>query len=198
MAAEHKQVFRGRHVTNRLLTGPGSGKITRHHEISLEGAPVTYLPGDALGLYPINDPALVEQVIEAIGATGDETVETADGTTCTLRDALAIQNLNTPTRRLIELYVSKGVKALEPLLEKGNAEQLKLYISGKDVAHDVLDVIQSHPDVRITPAELMGALRRLLRAAAAAAPLLGRFQPEAAPRPGTPARGLGALHHPRS
>lgn len=162
MAAEHKQVFRGRHVTNRLLTGPGSGKITRHHEISLEGAPVTYLPGDALGLYPINDPALVEQVIEAIGATGDETVETADGTTCTLRDALAIQNLNTPTRRLIELYVSKGVKALEPLLEKGNAEQLKLYISGKDVAHDVLDVIQSHPDVRITPAELMGALRRLL------------------------------------
>lgn len=162
MAAEHKQVFRGRHVTNRLLTGPGSGKITRHHEISLEGAPVTYLPGDALGLYPINDPALVEQVIEAIGATGDETVETADGTTCTLRDALAIQNLNTPTRRLIELYVSKGVKALEPLLEKGNAEQLKQYISGKDVAHDVLDVIQSHPDVRITPAELMGALRRLL------------------------------------
>lgn len=162
MAAEHKQVFRGRHVTNRLLTGPGSGKITRHHEISLEGAPVTYLPGDALGLYPINDPALVEQVIEAIGATGDETVETADGTACTLRDALAIQNLNTPTRRLIELYVSKGVKALEPLLEKGNAEQLKLYISGKDVAHDVLDVIQSHPDVRITPAELMGALRRLL------------------------------------
>jgi len=162
MAAEHKQVFRGRHVTNRLLTGPGSGKITRHHEISLEGAPVTYLPGDALGLYPINDPALVEQVIEAIGATGDETVETADGTTCTLRDALAFQNLNTPTRRLIELYVSKGVKALEPLLEKGNAEQLKLYISGKDVAHDVLDVIQSHPDVRITPAELMGALRRLL------------------------------------
>lgn len=162
MAAEHKQVFRGRHVTNRLLTGPGSGKITRHHEISLEGAPVTYLPGDALGLYPINDPALVEQVIEAIGATGDETVETADGTACTLRDALAIQNLNTPTRRLIELYVSKGVKALEPLLEKGNAEQLKQYISGKDVAHDVLDVIQSHPDVRITPAELMGALRRLL------------------------------------
>ena len=162
MAAEHKQVFRGRHVTNRLLTGPGSGKITRHHEISLDGAPVQYAPGDALGLYPINDPALVERVITAIGATGDEPVESPDGTPCTLREALALQNLNTPTRRLIELYASRGVSAFEPLIEKGNADRLKHYVGARDEAHDVLDVIESHSSIAITPAELMSTLRRNL------------------------------------
>lgn len=162
MAVEHKQVFRGRHVANRLLTGTGSGKITRHHEISLEGAPVQYLPGDALGLHPINDPGLVDAVLAAIGAAGDETVEAPDGTSCTIREALATQDLNTPTRRLIEFYASRGVTEFDTLLERGHAERLKQYVGAKDEAHDVLDVITSHPEVAITPAELMGTLRRNL------------------------------------
>ena len=36
-----KQTFTGRHLVNVRLTRPGSEKITRHHEIALEGAPVT-------------------------------------------------------------------------------------------------------------------------------------------------------------
>ena len=56
--SEQKQHFIGRHLVNVRLTGEGSEKDTRHHEISLEGAPVTYAPGDALGLHPQNNPAI--------------------------------------------------------------------------------------------------------------------------------------------
>lgn len=162
MSAAHKQVFKGRHVTNRLLTGPGSGKITRHHTIALDEAPVQYLPGDALGLHPINDPALVERVLRAVGATGDEALPGPDGTTCRFRDVLALQNLNTPTRRLLELYASRGVTEYETLLDKANAEQLKRYVNGTNEAHDVLDILESHPGVATTPLELAAALRRNL------------------------------------
>jgi sulfite reductase (NADPH) flavoprotein alpha-component len=162
MTAEHKQVFRGRHLTNRLLTGEGSGKITRHHEISLEAAPVHYLPGDALGLYPINDPALIDRILTATHATGDEPITTATGESCTFRESLAHLNLTTPTRKLMELFASRGVSEFAALLDKANADHLRDYISAKNASHDVLDVLELHPHVSITADELAGALRRNL------------------------------------
>ncbi len=162
MSAENKQIFRGRHVTNRLLTGHGSGKVTRHHEISLEDAPVHYLPGDALGIHPFNDPGLVQRVIDVVGGTGDEVMPGPHGTSCTFREALGQLNLNAPTRRLIEYYAAQGVAEFEPLLDKANAEKLKHYTSAIDEAHDVLDVLEAHRTVAITPLELVTALRRNL------------------------------------
>ncbi|MDX1391651.1 MAG: flavodoxin domain-containing protein, partial [Rheinheimera sp.] len=45
--------------TKQKITGRDSGKDVRHLEISLAGSGLTYQPGDALGLYFLNDPALV-------------------------------------------------------------------------------------------------------------------------------------------
>ena len=56
MAGEQKQNFTGRHLVNLRLTGPGSEKDTRHHEIAIDGQPATYLPGDALGVHPAEQP----------------------------------------------------------------------------------------------------------------------------------------------
>src|SRR5262245_62536508 len=80
MAGDLKQIFNGRHTANVKLTGPASEKDTRHHEIAIDGAPVTYLPGDALGVNPHNSPALVERIVRAMGATGDEPVVVGAGT----------------------------------------------------------------------------------------------------------------------
>ncbi|ODS55463.1 MAG: hypothetical protein ABS36_09920 [Acidobacteria bacterium SCN 69-37] len=162
MSIDHKQVFRGRHVTNRLLTGHGSNKITRHHEIAFEDAPVPYLPGDALGLHPVNDPVLVDCVIRALGVAGDEIVTMADDQTSTLRDALLRLNLTQPTRRLLEIYADRGATDLACLLEKSNAQALKHYLGAMDDAHDVLDVLDAYPSIAVTPTELVGALRRNL------------------------------------
>src|SRR5262245_52108070 len=162
MAGEQKQNFIGRHLVNVKLTGAGSEKDTRHHEIAIEGS-ASYLPGDALGVLPHNDPALVEQIERAVGATGDEPVAGPAGTTIPLRRALTeIYNLTTPSRKLLELLVSRGAPNRAPLLDRANAEHLKQYFNGWNEAHDVLDVLEEHASIRVTPAELVDALRKSL------------------------------------
>src|SRR5262245_33556275 len=101
--AGDKHTFRGRHQTNIQPTGPGSEKDTRHHEIVFDGPTVHYLPGDALGVVPHNAPALVERILAALGATGDEPVPSGPaGSTLPLAHALTeVYNLNTPSRRLL-------------------------------------------------------------------------------------------------
>jgi sulfite reductase (NADPH) flavoprotein alpha-component len=168
MAGDQKQIFLGRHAVNRKLTGPGSEKDTRHHEIAIETpATASYLPGDALGLHPRNPPALVERILRRLGATGDELVAVGDTAhphpPMPLAQALIeIYNLTNPSRRLFELLVSRGSTDLAPLLDKANAEQLKHYLNGWNHSHDVLDVLESHPGIDITPAELAESLRKAL------------------------------------
>src|SRR5512139_1114604 len=49
-------------VENRNLNGAGSDKETRHLVLSVEGLPLAYEPGDSIGVWPENDPALVEEI----------------------------------------------------------------------------------------------------------------------------------------
>ena len=116
------------------------------------------------------------------------------GTTLPLRRALTeIYNLTTPSRQLLELLASRGAADLAPLLDRANAEQLKHYFNGWNEAHDVLDVLEEHASIRLTPAELVDSLRKI-----APAPLLDRVEPGRAPRPSAPARRVGALHRART
>src|SRR6187402_1292495 len=135
MSGELKQHFRGRHLLNRRLTGPGSEKDTRHHEIAIETDRASYLPGDALGVHPHNPPELVDRIVRACHATGDEPVPAGEGTTVSFARALDVYNLTTPSRRLLELAASRGATDLAPLLDKAHAEQLKHYVSGWNDAH---------------------------------------------------------------
>jgi len=160
MAAD-KQAFTGRHLTNLRLTGPGSEKDTRHHEIAIEGAPAQYLPGDALGVYAHNSPVVVERIVRTIGATGEERVSDGSSGTLPLARALAeVYNLRTPSRRLFELLVARGAADLAPLMEKANAEALKHYLNGWNEGHDVLDLLEEHAGIPITPEELVASLRK--------------------------------------
>lgn len=161
--AELKQYFTGRQLLNQRLTGPGSEKDTRHYEIAIETAGIGYLPGDALGLHPHNPPELVERVMKAVNATGDEQVPGADGTPIPLRRALTeIYSLATPPRRLIETLAGRGAADLAPLLDRANAEAFKQYVGGWNEAHDVLDVLEEHPAICLTPSELVESLRKTL------------------------------------
>jgi sulfite reductase (NADPH) flavoprotein alpha-component len=97
-----------------------------------------------------------------MGATGDEIVTGPLGVTGTFREALGWLNLATPTRRLFELYAMRGATEYEAPLDKANTDRLREYVSAKDEAHDVLDVIEAYPHITIDPAELAPALRRNL------------------------------------
>jgi sulfite reductase (NADPH) flavoprotein alpha-component len=53
------------------LNKPGSAKETWHIEFDLDGAGIDYAVGDAFGLFPTNEPALVDAVIAALRAPVD-------------------------------------------------------------------------------------------------------------------------------
>ncbi len=72
----------------RSVTKPGSAKETIHVDYSLEGSGLSYTTGDALGVIPCNDPALVDALIAALGLDPAADVPTPAGETASLRDAL--------------------------------------------------------------------------------------------------------------
>lgn len=53
------------------LNKAGSGKETWHIEFDLAGSGIDYVAGDSFGVFPVNDPELVEQVLGALHATAD-------------------------------------------------------------------------------------------------------------------------------
>jgi sulfite reductase (NADPH) flavoprotein alpha-component len=69
-----EQPFAAELLVNQRITGRGSEKDIRHLEISLEGSGLNYEPGDALGVWPRNDPALVESVLATLALDGDRVV----------------------------------------------------------------------------------------------------------------------------
>jgi sulfite reductase (NADPH) flavoprotein alpha-component len=58
-------------LSRTRLNQPGSEKETWHIEIDLAGSGVEYMVGDSFGVFPTNEPALVEAVMRAIGAPPD-------------------------------------------------------------------------------------------------------------------------------
>lgn len=56
-------------LSRRRLNKPGSEKETWHIEFDLSESGLDYVVGDAFGLYPTNDPELVDQVIRALGVS---------------------------------------------------------------------------------------------------------------------------------
>src|SRR6201993_5519429 len=80
--------FLARMLVNRRLSGPESEKDTRHFELDLTGWGLSFEVGDSVGVYPTNDPELVDEIIRALGATGDEKVPRLKGEPTSLREAL--------------------------------------------------------------------------------------------------------------
>ena len=71
-----------------VLNGAGSTKETLHLEFSLAGSGMTYVPGDALAVLPVNAPDIVQAVLDAAKLGGDEEIETKSGGRKRLADAL--------------------------------------------------------------------------------------------------------------
>ena len=105
--------FPAKMVVNRRLNEGNRNKETRHHEMSLAGSGLTFEPGDSMAVYATNDPPLVEEVIRAIGATGNEIVPAGKNETAPLRQAL-LRNpelfVTTATEKLLTYALGRGVE----------------------------------------------------------------------------------------
>ena len=73
-----------------------------------------------------------------------------------------VYSLGAPSRRLIELMAARGASDMTPLLDKTHAEELKHYTAGWNDAHDVLDVLEEHRGIHVTPEEFVATLRKTL------------------------------------
>ena len=160
----NRNPFPALHTINRKLNGPGSGKDTRHHEISLAGSGLIYEPGDALALKPTNDPVLVAQTLEALGHTGDEPV-TVKGETKPLREALFKDFLIhfVDKKFLVKLVEKGGADAakIAELLKPENSAALSEYLTGQNASRDYVDVLREFPTIKFAPQEFVDGIRAL-------------------------------------
>ncbi|HEX4568412.1 MAG TPA: hypothetical protein VH138_17390, partial [Vicinamibacterales bacterium] len=132
------------------ITPPSAPKDCQHHVISLVGSGIRYKPGDALGVWPRNLDALVAAIVTRLGATGDEPVSVG-GNNLSLRDALATKfDLTVISKRLFEACLAQGAEKFRELLEKGNEEKFRHYLTAWDDSHDVLDVLEEAPHAKFS------------------------------------------------
>lgn len=66
-------------IKERYCLNPGSEKETYHLVIDLEGSGIKYAVGDCLGIFPDNDPLLVNKLLEKLQANSDSLIEDRQG-----------------------------------------------------------------------------------------------------------------------
>jgi sulfite reductase (NADPH) flavoprotein alpha-component len=148
-------------IENRRLNKEGSSKDTRHFVISLKNSGLVYKPGDSLGVFAQNPPALVDDLLARLHLDGSVSV-TIDtkGTTTPLRQALL-------TNYILNRVGKKFVRTVAEKLPAGpdkdrltalcaDEEALSAYIFDRDY----VDVLNEYPGAVFTPEELLGTINK--------------------------------------
>ncbi|MED1777225.1 assimilatory sulfite reductase (NADPH) flavoprotein subunit [Bacillus subtilis] len=152
--------FRAEVLENLNLNGRGSNKETRHVELSLEGSGLTYEPGDSLGVYPENDPELVELLLKEMNWDPEEIVTlNKQGDVRPLKEALIYHyEITVLTKPLLEQAAQlTGNDELRELLAPGNEENVKAYIEGRDL----LDLVRDYGPFSVSAQEFVSILRKM-------------------------------------
>ncbi len=152
-------------LVNRVLNKDGSSKDVRHLVFDIAGSGLTYTVGDSLGVYPTNRPQLVEEIIELLGATGNEPVQPPRFTApLSLREALSTKlSLADPTKKLLETLATKATDPREQaqladLLKPEAKESLELFLGQREY----IDLLEEFPSAKLTPQEFVDHLRKLV------------------------------------
>ncbi|MDQ3228533.1 MAG: assimilatory sulfite reductase (NADPH) flavoprotein subunit [Pseudomonadota bacterium] len=142
-------------LANQRITGRGSDRDIRHVEVSLKDSGLHYEPGDALGMWPVNPPALVDAVMQALELEGG-TVVTRDAQSLPLRQWLSSRReLTRLTRPFVATHAAHARSdALNRLLAPGNAEDFARLLAEQQV----IDLLRMYPGAWSAD-ELVGALR---------------------------------------
>ena len=155
-----KNPFPAKLKTNRKLTAEGSAKDTRHFEIDLSGSGLTYEVGDSLGVFPTNNPALVEEILGVLGFSGEEQVPDPNGNIVSIREALTKSYVITEKdKKLLAAIAEKDPTAAHfvPMTTPEGKAELDAYVWGREV----IDPLLAHPAAKFTPEEFVKCLRKL-------------------------------------
>ncbi|KAI8803637.1 cytochrome P450 [Cladochytrium replicatum] len=149
-------------VNEELMSNPAEASI-RHVEIELAPENSKYAPGDHIEVYPVNDSALVDSVIRALGLVPDATFEinASEDITgrslaavingpCTVKNALTYYADLTapPTRSLLKVCADRLPKSeshsavLRKLADPGCKEEFERFVS---LYRTVYELIEAFP-----------------------------------------------------
>jgi sulfite reductase (NADPH) flavoprotein alpha-component len=152
-----EQPFAAAVLANQRIVSRESERAIHHVELSLEGSGLRYAPGDALGVWPTNPPALVEQWLEALRLDGAQEA-THQGRTLPLAQWLSREReLTRLTRAFVAAHAAaSGHADLMRVLRKENAAPFAELLA----THQPIDLLRRyraawHAD------ELVAALRPL-------------------------------------
>ncbi len=152
--------YRAEVLENLNLNDRGSNKETRHLELSLEGSNFDFEPGDSVGIFPENDPHLVDQLILEMNWDPEETVPiNKEGEGRALRNALLT---NFEITKLTKPLLEKAAQLFEndrlgKFLYPEHEEERKVYLEGRDL----LDLIKDFALQGVCPGEFVQILRKM-------------------------------------
>jgi NADPH-dependent sulfite reductase flavoprotein alpha-component len=128
---------------NRRLNGEGASKDTRQFALTLGDSGLAYEAGDALGVWPRNCPALIDEVLTLTGLQGDQPVSVGKAGEMPLSQALTSQfEIARPTAEALGFIAERsGSSELKTLLTEPFNSELKDWLWGRQLA----DVLREFP-----------------------------------------------------
>jgi sulfite reductase (NADPH) flavoprotein alpha-component len=150
-----------------MLTKPGSGKETRHFVVSIAGSGLHYKAGDSLGVFPTNKASEVDELLQRLGATGQELVSPAMlklTEPISLRTALTSRlALSGPTTKIVTTLAAKVTNPDEKARLTGLlTPEAKPVLDSFLEQREFVDLLAEFPSARLTPQEFVDHLRRLM------------------------------------
>jgi sulfite reductase (NADPH) flavoprotein alpha-component len=138
-----KNPFLAELVRHDRLTAPGSSKDTRHFVLSLAGSGLSYTPGDSLGAFGSNSPAMVDELIGLLEFDPNAPVKDPRGQATTFRQALLKEYIVNRTNRKVVSGLAQRIPQGEQrnrLMEiLDNSDLLCEYIDTRDYVDVLMD-----------------------------------------------------------
>ncbi len=143
-------------TTNRVLSGAGSAKEIRHYEFALGESGIEYEAGDALNVVPLNDPALVQALLDRLQLDGS-VVPAGFGSTLTHLLTYDFEITAPSVDLLEEIEKRTRNEELTYVLRHGDKAALDEWLWGRDI----LDVLLLEPAPELSAEEFLSLLRPL-------------------------------------
>ncbi|MEM9081161.1 MAG: flavodoxin domain-containing protein [Verrucomicrobiota bacterium] len=146
-------------LRNFDLNREGAFKSTHHVELSIEGSGLKYEAGDALGVYPLNDSRVVDEILRTLSLDPGEVVSLPDGGQASLREALCKNyDIRTVSKKLVVDWQKRsGSEELEVLVEKDEKEIWEDFLWGREL----IDLVIDYPAKFANGEEFVGVLKKL-------------------------------------
>jgi sulfite reductase (NADPH) flavoprotein alpha-component len=154
-----KNPFSSLILRNDNLNGPDAQKETHHVELSLEGAGMDYVVGDALGVFPVNQEDQVDEILDSLPFNINEQVPIPGGGEGSLRDALMTSyDIRALTPKLLQAWQKRsGSPYLRSVVERGDRKVMNDFCWGREL----IDLVTEYPADFSDGEEFVTVLKKL-------------------------------------